>query len=144
MDIILHDFDKEFEAHLKKWMVDKADEFPDMDDMEQALPEEYGIWLSTPKDWLDGIAPGDYFNQYTDGDFLVKYMLKYMVTTIGVPDPLMDRIVDLGESCIKPLMGLLTGKIPIPLGVDDKEAKITAINLLNQLQATQAEIGRAS
>jgi len=118
------DFDKRFAAYLEDWTSNNQSLFANMNELEAQVPEVYEKWLNTPAEWLDGVAPSQYFKTCTDPQTLVKWMLDYYRSHINVPDPLFEQIVDMGEGCVKPLIDLaLDGDRP-------DEARVAAINLL--------------
>ena len=125
------DFDRRFAAYLESWTNENRDKYANMNEVEAQVPEVYMEWLNTPADWLGGTAPGDYFKPLSDPEALVKWMLDYHRSHINVPDMLFERIVDVGEKCVEPLMNLAEDA--------DKpdEARVAALNLLVEIGAPQ-------
>ena len=126
------DFDRRFAEYLDKWTAEHRAAFANMNDLEAQVPDIYLEWLDTPADWLDGKKPGEYFKPLSDPDALVKWMLDYYRSHINVPDMLFERIVDVGESCVRPLIDLATD-IDRP-----DEARVSALNLLVEIGSPDA------
>ena len=124
----LLDFDAHFNDALSAWMEQNAKRFKRPEDMEDAAPDVYLQWLETPADWLEGAAPGTYFERYRDADELVKLLVEYVSQEVPVPDPLLDRISDLGSE--EPVLQLLRDQTA------PCEARMHAVELLRQLDST--------
>lgn len=126
------DFDANFKAYSEKWIEMNKGKFKTFEEMEDAMPEVYLRWLNSPAAFLEGETPGTYFAKYSSAPELVKWMRLYDEADVPVPDQLLDRIADLGEESVKPL--LFTAK---------KEeysdaVRIMALNLLKELDAAEA------
>ena len=126
------DFDRRFAAYLDQWTSENRDKYANMNEVEAQVPDVYLEWLRTPADWLNGVAPGDYFKPLSDPDALVKWMLDYHRSHINVPDMLFERIVDVGEPCVAPLLALAQD----PDRPD--EARVAALNLLVEIGSREA------
>lgn len=113
-------------------------DFANMDEMEMAMPAMYEEWLETPAKWLNGEKPGHYFENFTDGEVLVKGMLRYLVSGMGMPEPLMDRLVALKEETEPYLLSILKGEYPLPTGADATEAGMLCIHILSEAGSTKA------
>lgn len=124
----LIDFDAQYADYAENWIRENARNYKNMDEMEAHLPEMFLRWLNTPADWLDGHTPGTYFSQYSDPAHLIEWLAAYEGQGVPVPDPLLERIVDLGESAIVPLMRVAGD------GTLKNSLRITAFNLLIQLE----------
>ncbi len=124
----LLDFDAYFDDYLTLWMEKNASRFRNADEMEEAAPEAYEEWLSTPAPWLGGKCPGCAWDDCTDGAQLVQLLREYVDSDISVPDPLLERIADLKDEAA--VMALLTDKAA------PCEARMMAIDLLIQMEST--------
>ena len=131
MDFDCINFDERFSEYLTRWMGEHRQAFgDDMDRMEAAMPETYLRWSNAPADWLGGCAPALYFAQYDDAGHLVRWMCAYFERKVPVPDPLLERIVELGASAEARLDALLRDpRAPY-------EAMLTAMSLLRELCST--------
>ena len=118
------DFDKEFSLYAEKWIAANRKKYKNMDQLEEQIPEVYLRWLNTPAQWLDGRTPGEWFAQFDDAEELVDLMREYQKKGISLPDPLLERVSDLGEEAAAPLMQLVReyGK--------DRGLAVAALNLL--------------
>ncbi len=124
----LIDFDEFFNDYLTQWMEQNASKYPNADAMEEAAPEVYEAWLSTPADWLDGKCPGNAYDDCDNADELVALLTQYVREEISVPDPLLERIAELqNENAVMAL--LKDGNAPC-------EARMMAIELLTQMEST--------
>lgn len=120
-------FDQHFSDHLLRWMEENRDRFEYAEDMEKAMPDVYDLFLDTPQDFLDGEKPGEYFEKFSDAAMLVSWMQDYLLEGVEVPDMLLNRIADLGDSAVAPLMAVLQG-------IDSlEEEKMLAVTLLREI-----------
>ena len=126
MNII--DFDARFTEVLNKWIEENRHRFRRPEDMEDEVPDVYLRWLNTPADWLEGSAPGEYFDRFSDSAQLCGLLCEYIKGGVPVPDPLLDRLADLGDEAA--LMALVKDK-SAPC-----EARMDGIELLRQLEST--------
>lgn len=126
---MLIDFDGQFQAYLKTWMRENRSKYRNVDEMESQMPDVYTRWLNTPASWLDGVAPGFYFDRFSDAHQLVALMVDYMDQQVAVPDQLLDRIADLGQAAEEALLALA--------GDEEKgmEARMTAVGLLREMDS---------
>ena len=122
-------FDKEFRFYLQRWMKTGAKKYRSMDEMEAAMPEVYREFLDTPADFLAGVTPGSYFDQWDDPKFLVNWMEDYFKQRVPVPDILLNRISSLGLQSENALMNLLS-KTRSP-----REARMCAMTLLCEIDS---------
>lgn len=121
------DFDEKFGLYAESWIAANRSKYKNMDLLEEQIPELYLRWLNAPADWLDGKTPGEWFQQYTDANELVELMRAYQKQRISLPDPLLERMTDLGEEAVAPLMELV-GEYS-----KDRGLAIAALNLLIEL-----------
>ncbi|MBE5801596.1 MAG: hypothetical protein E7319_04840 [Clostridiales bacterium] len=122
------DFDAYFSDYLNQWMEKNANRFHNADEMEDAAPEVYITWLNTPAQWLGGKCPGEAFDDCDNADELIALLIRYMDEDVSVPDPLMDRIVTIGnEQAVLTLVK--DGNAPI-------EARMMGVDFLNEMEST--------
>ena len=133
MEFFVLDFEKQFEQHLKNWIEKNADKFPKAEQMEAQVEKVYEKWLNTPAEWLQGAAPICYFDKFDDSEQLVRWILKYIIAGVWVPDPMLDRIVALGMAAEEPLLRIKRRETLLPAGEKGDEAVMIAIKLLNEL-----------
>ena len=125
-------FDEHFSDYVTQWMSRHMHEYGnDMDRMEAQMPEVYLRWCNTAADWLGGRAPALYFTQFDDADHLVRWMCAYFERKAPVPDPLLERVVELGEPAEQRLDALLRDPSA------PYEAVLTAMSLLRELCSTR-------
>lgn len=122
------DFDVHFTDVLNRWIEENSDRFRRPEDMEDEVPDIYLRWLNTPADWLEGCTPGAYFERFSDGAELCGLLCGYIRKEVPVPDPLLDRLGELGDEAA--LLALAKDK-SAPC-----EARMDAIELLRQLEST--------
>ena len=120
------DFDAHFGKYAEKWIAENRSKYKNMDEMEDEMPELYLRWLNMPADWLDGLTPGEYFARYTDPRELVDLIRAYHSQNVAIPDQLLERIVELGDAAVEPLMELAGERA-------DRALTLTALNLLIEL-----------
>ena len=128
------DFDANFKAYSEKWIEMNKGKFKTFEQMEDAMPEVYMRWLNSPAAFLEGETPGAYFGKYDSAPELVKWMRLYDEAGVPVPDQLLDRIADLGEESVKPLLFTAKKEEYSPA------VRIMAINLLKELDAAEAAL----
>ena len=126
MNII--DFDARFTEVLNKWIEENRHRFRRPEDMEDEVSDVYLRWLNTPADWLEGCTPGEYFDRFSDSAQLCALLCGYIREGVPVPDPLLDRLAELGDEAA--LMALAKDK-SAPC-----EARMDAIELLRQIDST--------
>ena len=121
------DFDKEFQRYITAWMKQHSHEYKNVEAMENAMPQVYETFLSTPQAFIAGQKPGEYFDTYRDAKVLVNWMEDYFKQRVPVPDMLLNRIGELGEDSVQPLLNLI-GKERTP-----RDAKMCAVTLLREI-----------
>ena len=122
------DFDARFTEVLNKWIEENRHRFRRPEDMEDEVPDVYLRWLNTPADWLEGSAPGEYFDRFSDSAQLCELLCGYLKEGVPVPDPLLDRLAELGDEAA--LMALVKDKTA------PCEARMDGIELLRQIEST--------
>ena len=122
------DFDARFTEVLNKWIEENRHRFRRPEDMEDEVPDVYLRWLNTPADWLEGSAPGEYFDRFSDSAQLCELLCGYIKEGVPVPDPLLDRLAELGDEAA--LMALVKDKTA------PCEARMDGIELLRQIEST--------
>lgn len=98
------DFDANFAAYCEKWMQMNKGRFANIEQMEDAMPDVYMHWLSSPAAFLGGEKPEEYFQKYDDAPMLVNWVAEYEAAGVPVPDVLLERITDLGQKSVRPLI----------------------------------------
>ena len=122
------DFDARFTEVLNKWIEENRHRFRRPEDMEDEVPDVYLRWLNTPADWLEGSAPGEYFDRFSDSAQLCELLCGYIKEGVPAPDPLLDRLAELGDEAA--LMALVKDKTA------PCEARMDGIELLRQIEST--------
>lgn len=137
MDLFVIDFEKQFEKHLKEWMDKNRDKYKKAEEMEAQVEKVYEHWLETAAPWLDGATPMNYFKKFDDAGLLIKWMIKYATAGVWVPDPMLDRIVELGDQAEELLLRIKRREMPLPAGERGDEAVLIAIKLLSEIGSVQ-------
>ena len=123
-------FDRAFERYMAEWMKENSEKYKDdMDVIEDMMPEVYLEFLKKPADFLDGIAPQDYFEQFDNADMLVSWLCDYIAQGVPVPDLLLERVTALGDPAEKSLLALVA-RDDLP-----EETQMTAISLLREMES---------
>ena len=123
-------FDRAFERYMAEWIKENSEKYKDdMDVIEDMMPDVYLEFLKKPADFLDGIAPQDYFEQFDNADMLVNWLCDYIAQGVPVPDLLLERVTALGNPAEKSLLALVAR--------DDlsEETQMTAISLLREMES---------
>lgn len=121
------DFDARFTKYAETWVREQLKAGKKPDELEEQMPELYMRFINQPAHWLDGVAPAMYFAQWTDPAELIGLLCEYEKQQVAVPDLLLERLTDLGEESIEPLMRL-AADAQAPHAV-----RVTAVNLLIEL-----------
>lgn len=123
-------FDRAFERYMAEWMKENSEKYKDdMDVIEDMMPDVYLEFLKKPADFLDGIAPQDYFEQFDNADMLVSWLCDYIAQGVPVPDLLLERVTALGDPAEKSLLALVA-RDDLP-----EETQMTAISLLREMES---------
>ena len=133
METKVIDFDLKFEEYMKNWLDEKSDSFNDIDEIEFQMPDIYQKWLDTPKEWLSGLKPSEYFNQFEKASELIILLVSYMSKNIGIPDPLFDSISEKKDASVNLLCDIVFNNYKLPRNIDITALKITALNLINEI-----------
>ena len=123
-------FDRAFERYMAEWMKENSEKYKDdMDVIEDMMPDVYLEFLKKPANFLDGIAPQDYFEQFDNADMLVSWLCDYIAQGVPVPDLLLERVTALGDPAEKSLLALVA-RDDLP-----EETQMTAISLLREMES---------
>lgn len=123
-------FDRAFERYMAEWIKENSEKYKDdMDVIEDMMPDVYLEFLKKPADFLDGVAPQDYFEQFDNADMLVNWLCDYIAQGVPVPDLLLERVTALGNPSEKSLLALVA-RDDLP-----EETQMTAISLLREMES---------
>ncbi len=123
-------FDRAFERYMAEWIKENSEKYKDdMDLIEDMMPDVYLEFLKKPADFLDGVAPQDYFEQFDNADMLVNWLCDYIAQGVPVPDLLLERVTVLGNPAEKSLLALVA-RDDLP-----EETQMTAISLLREMES---------
>ena len=123
-------FDRAFERYMAEWIKENSEKYKDdMDVIEDMMPDVYLEFLKNPADFLDGVAPQDYFEQFDNADMLVNWLCDYIAQGVPVPDLLLERVTALGNPAEKSLLALVA-RDDLP-----EETQMTAISLLREMES---------
>ena len=123
-------FDRAFERYMAEWMKENSEKYKDdMDVIEDMMPDVYLEFLKKPADFLDGVAPQDYFEQFDNADMLVNWLCDYIAHGVPVPDLLLERVTALGNPAEKSLLALVA-RDDLP-----EETQMMAISLLREMES---------
>ena len=131
MNII--DFDARFTEVLNKWIEENRHPLPPAGGYGGRGARCVPALAEHPADWLEGCTPGEYFDRFSDSAQLCALLCGYIREGVPVPDPLLDRLAELGDEAA--LMALAKDK-SAPC-----EARMDAIELLRQIDSTAAHGG---
>jgi hypothetical protein len=126
MSMIIENFDERFSRYVSAWVRKNASRFRNTDEMEAAMPDVYTRWLNTPAKWLDGESPGLFFAKYDDPLFLIAWMRAYIDASVPLPDPLLERLGELGARAREALLEQLDS--------DNAEMTMLALTLLEEIE----------
>ena len=136
MDKKLIDFNDEFSKYIKNWLTENSNSSESLDDVELRMPEIYETWLNTPKEFLSGKKPKEYFLDFETND-LINLLVKYGFKHIRVPDPLLDAIISKKKEALPLLADISLGKFECPDGIDTASTQIAALNLIFEIDPSE-------
>lgn len=123
-------FDRAFERYMAEWIKENSEKYKDdMDVIEDMMPDVYLEFFKKPADFLDGVAPQDYFEQFDNADMLVNWLCDYIAQGVPVPDLLLERVTALGNPAEKSLLALVA-RDDLP-----EETQMMAISLLREMES---------
>ena len=123
-------FDRAFERYMAEWIKKNSEKYKDdMDVIEDMMPDVYLEFLKKPADFLNGVAPQDYFEQFDNADMLVNWLCDYIAQGVPVPDLLLERVTALGDPAEKSLLALVA-RDDLP-----EETQMTVISLLREMES---------
>ncbi|MDD4080932.1 MAG: hypothetical protein PHP02_05930, partial [Eubacteriales bacterium] len=108
------DFDGRFSRWLRGFLEENQDSFTDISQVEQLMPQLYERFVTTPADWLDGLAPEHYFDGQSP-EALVAWISRYELEEVPVPELLLDTIAREGIRARDTLIALMSDPMaPLP------------------------------
>ena len=125
------DFDRMFSDYAHAWVHERMKTEKDLDAIEAQVPDLYRAWLNLPQAFLDGDSPTQFFARFESPDSLIRLMEEYQAAGVAIPDPLLERLDDMGHAAAAPLTKLAAdGEMDIAL-------RMTALNLLVELESDE-------
>ena len=97
----------DFESKFRLYLHEYAKAYDDEDqELEEKAPDIYFEWQNTPKDWLQGKSPAEYFVEF-DAPTLVEMLGRYIISGFSVPNVLLNRTADIKQETYPYLLSLL-------------------------------------
>lgn len=125
------DFDRMFSDYAHAWVHERMKTEKNLDAIEAQVPDLYRAWLDRPQEFLDGDSPAQYFARFESPDSLIRLMEAYRVAGVAIPDPLLERLDDMGHAAAVPLTTLAADEDM------DIALRMTALNLLIELESEE-------
>lgn len=125
------DFDRLFGDYAHAWVHERMKVEKDLDAIEAGMPDLYRAWLEMPQAFLDGATPKQYFAGFITPEELIRLMEDYHAAGIQIPDPLLERLDDMGQAAAAPLTALAADE------GEDASLRMTALNLLIELESRE-------
>ena len=99
-------FDQQFQEYAGRFVQRNRTKFRNPEQIETMMPDLFAKWCRTPKKWLEGKSPEQYFQGFTEPAALVELMRAYLAYDLTPPSLLLDRLVDLpgAEGAVLPLV----------------------------------------
>lgn len=120
------DFDAQFSRWLRAFLEEHQDSFTDVAQVEAMMPQLYDRFVTSPADWLSGLAPAHYFEGQSARE-LVAWIARYEASGVPVPELLLDTIAQQGERARDALIALIADPAA------SRESRMTAVNLLREM-----------
>lgn len=125
-------FDVPFRRHLAAWVEANRKKYGNAEKLEVALDEKMldlvKEWEETPADWLSGVSPAAYFQQFDNAKLLVDHLHDYVKQRVPIPDLLLERIKMLKDS--EPCLAALVQKEGAAM-----EVRTMALDLLEEIES---------
>ena len=132
-EIKLFDFDNRFTKDYLRWCTDHP-EANDPDKLELMIPHMHKQWMNTPKKWLDGLSPVDYFKNIDDIQHYLTLFIEYIKNGISVPEPLLDCIIERKEDAYPTFLNILYSKCPDDMDQETFTDHLAAVvSLINEM-----------
>jgi hypothetical protein len=125
------DFDRMFSDYAHAWVHERMKTEKNLDAIEAQVPDLYRDWLNRPQAFLGGDTPTQYFARFESPDDLIRLMEAYHAAGVAIPDPLLERLDDMGHAAAAPLTALAADE---EMGI---ALRMTALNLLIELESEE-------
>lgn len=96
-EIEIIDFYSRFTADYIAWCGKHPEISDDEEKLEEVFPVQYEKWHTSPKKWLNGKSPVQYFEEIDDEKIYVSMFVSYIENEFQIPEPLIDCIIEKKE-----------------------------------------------
>jgi hypothetical protein len=100
---MLVNFEEKFRKYLSEYIQENDIDEGDIDDHAEDL---YFDWMDSPKDWLGGKSPNNYFNGLNSAH-LIEMLGRYIFSEIPIPGSLLNSIEDKDKETYPYLISLM-------------------------------------
>lgn len=101
------DFSSRFTADYIAWCQKHPDISSDDEKMEDIFPKQYEKWYTSPKKWLNGKTPIEYFEEINDAQIYASMFVSYIEMEMDVPEPLIDCMINMKRDIFPILRNIL-------------------------------------
>ncbi len=129
------DFYSRFTADYIAWCQKHPEISEDEEKLEEVFPEQCQKWYSSPKKWLAGKSPNQYFEEIDDEKVYVSMLVSYIESDMEIPEPLIDCIVDRKKKTYPILRNILFVNGENDISSDALcEVRAKAVSLIDEMQ----------
>lgn len=107
MQLSVIDFNARFLQDYLQWSQGHEELSKDEEKLEEYYYSLYDEWLESPKEWLGGKSPMEYFDEVGDAQMYVSAMIEYLLEEVELPDPLLHCIFEYREEIYPIFLGIL-------------------------------------
>lgn len=107
MQLQVIDFHARFMQDYMQWCQENEELAKDEEHLEERFYDLYDTWMQSPKEWLEGKSPLQYFHEIGDARLYVSAMIEYILEEVELPDPLLHCILERKEEIYPIFLGIL-------------------------------------
>ncbi len=136
MQLKVIDFNARFMQDYMQWCQEQEGQEEAQEQMEDQFYELYESWMESPKQWLEGKSPEQYFQEIGDPQMYVSAVIEYVLEEVELPDPLLHCLEEQKKEIYPILLGILNAQKPEDFQLTAEqllEVQGHAVSLIQQL-----------
>lgn len=136
MQLKVIDFNARFMQDYMQWCQEQEGQEEAQEQMEDQFYELYESWMESPKQWLEGKSPEQYFQEIGDPQMYVSVVIEYVLEEVELPDPLLHCLEEQKKEIYPILLGILNAQKPEDFQLTAEqllEVQGHAVSLIQQL-----------
>lgn len=129
------DFYSRFTADYIAWCQKHPEISGDDEKMEEVFPLQCEKWYSSPKKWLNGKTPNQYFQEIDDEKVYASMFVSYIENEMDIPEPLLDCMIERKNKIYPILRNLLFVNSESDISAEALSAiRAKAVSLIDEMQ----------